>query len=260
MSAALVAQASHPMMSAIEVRSALNTNLLRRFVDPLPIPNVARPTGLRPDPEAPGRKIPYYRIEMSQFESRLHRDLKPTLQWGFAASVPGPTLETRSGEGLLVEWVNMLPKKHFLPIDVGLHGAEADQPEVRTVVHLHGGRTPAASDGYPEDWYVPGKSAICHYPSNQEAAMLWYHDHAMGINRLNIFAGLLGVFLVRDNAEAALNLPNGRHEIPLVIYDRSFTENAQLNYPVSSNPAATLGRGILRRYDVGQQDISLSRS
>src|SRR5215467_11358501 len=126
MSAALVAQASHPMMSAIEVRSALNTNLLRRFVDPLPIPNVARPTGLRPDPDDPGRKIPHYRIEMSQFESRLHRDLKPTLQWGFAASVPGPTLETHSGEGMLVEWVNMLPKKHFLPIDVGLHGAESD--------------------------------------------------------------------------------------------------------------------------------------
>jgi spore coat protein A len=138
----------------------------------------------------------------------------------------------------LVEWVNVLPKKHFLPIDVGLHGAEAGQPEVRTVVHLHGGRTPAASDGYPEDWYVPGKSAICHYPANQEAAMLWYHDHAMGINRLHVFAGLLGVLLVRDDAEAALNLPNGRHEIPLVVYDRSFTENAQLNYPVSNNPAA----------------------
>jgi spore coat protein A, manganese oxidase len=96
-----------------------------------------------------------------------------------------------------------------------------------------GGKTPPESDGYPDDWYVPGKSVVFHYPANQEAAMLWYHDHAMGINRLNIFAGLLGVFLVRDETEAALNLPTGKYEIPLVIYDRTFDENGQLDYPVS---------------------------
>ena len=229
--AALLAQASYPMMPVVQSRRALNTRLLARFVDPLTIPTVARPDGYRLDPA--GRRIPYHRIEMRQFESRLHRDLKPTVQWGYAACVPGPTLEVRSGEGVLVEWVNKLPGKHFLPIDNRLHGAEANQPEVRTVVHLHGGKTPPESDGYPDDWYVPGKSVVFHYPANQEAAMLWYHDHAMGINRLNIFAGLLGVFLVRDDIEQALNLPAGKYEIPLVIYDRTFDENGQLDYPVS---------------------------
>jgi spore coat protein A len=68
--------------------------------------------------------------------------------------------------------------------------------------------------------------------------MLWYHDHAMGINRLNIFAGLLGSFIVRDEVEAKLNLPAGEFEIPLILCDRSFDEDAQLNYPVSPRPGA----------------------
>lgn len=61
------------------------------------------------------------------------------------------------GQGVLVEWANELPAQHFLPIDRSIHGAGARTPEVRTVIHLHGGKVPAASDGYPEDWYLPGK-------------------------------------------------------------------------------------------------------
>ena len=57
------------------------------------------------------------------------------------------------------------------------------------------------SDGYPEDWYVPGQSRLYHYPNDQEAALLWYHDHAMGINRLNIYAGLFGLHVIRDARE-----------------------------------------------------------
>jgi spore coat protein A len=58
----------------------------------------------------------------------------------------------------------------------------------------------------------------------------------MGINRLNIFAGLLGLFLVRDSLERSLNLPRGKYEIPLVLYDRMFDPDGQLNYPVSQYP------------------------
>ena len=98
----------------------------------------------------------------------------------------------------MVEWANELPSKHFLPIDHHLDGAGLDVPEVRSVIHLHGGKTPPESDGYPEHWYMPGKSATCHYPNRQSACMLFYHDHAMGINRLNIYAGLMGLFFIRD--------------------------------------------------------------
>ncbi len=148
---------------------------------------------------------------MRETKAKLHRDLPATRLWTYGAAQggnwPGPTIETRSGQGLTVEWANELPGKHFLPIDHRLHGADAAKPEVRTVVHLHGGKTPPESDGWPEDWYTPGKSATYAYPNNQDPAMLWYHDHAMGINRLNIYAGLTGAYVIRDAKENSLNLP-----------------------------------------------------
>jgi spore coat protein A, manganese oxidase len=216
----------------------LNPHLLARYVDPLPIPSVARSSETRVSPSDVRIKVPYYRIEMRQFEVKLHRDLPPTLQWGYDSAVPGPTFETQSGQGLLVEWVNRLPGKHFLPIDHTLHGAEGDKPDVRTVVHLHGGRTPPQSDGYPLDWYVPGQSKTYYYPNRQDAATLWYHDHAMGINRLNILAGLFGLFIIRDDFEDSLKLPSGRFEIPLVLYDRMFETDGRLYYPVSARRGA----------------------
>jgi spore coat protein A len=201
----------------------------------LPLPETIQPTSHRSSPDNPAVQLPYYRVAMRQFESKVHRDLKPTRMWGYASSSPGPNFETRSGQGLLVEWVNELPETHFLPIDHTIHGAEADKPEVRAVVHLHGAKAPPESDGYPENWYVAGKSAVCHYPNRQEATMLWYHDHALGINRLNVFAGLFGAFFVRDEFEDSLNLPRGKYEIPLVLYDRIFDLEGQLNYPVSAD-------------------------
>jgi spore coat protein A len=218
--------------------STLDPNTLAKFVDPLPIPPLAKPDGYRPSPTNPAVKIPYFRQAMRPFEMRVHRDLKPTRMWGFSSQFPGPTFDVRSGQEILVEWVNELPDKHFLPMDHNLAGAGADQPEVRTVVHLHGGKAPPESDGYPEDWIAPGKSALYHYPNNQDAAMLWYHDHAMGINRLNIFAGLAGLYFLRDGVEDALHLPNGSYEVPLVISDRFFTPEGQLFYPVSGKADA----------------------
>ncbi len=66
--------------------------------------------------------------------------------------------------------------------------------------------------------------------------MLWYHDHAMGTSRLNLYAGMMGVFLLRDAHEESLNLPSGAYELPLILYDRIFDREGQLFYPVSPNP------------------------
>src|SRR6185437_14103304 len=116
-------------------------------------------------------KAPYYRVAMREIEAKLHRDLPPARLWTyggtFGGSWPGPTFETRSGQELLIEWANELPNRHFLPIDHRLHGAEADKPEVRAVVHVHGAKVRPESDGYPEDWYTPGKSVTYHYPNDQ---------------------------------------------------------------------------------------------
>ena len=174
---------------------------------------------------------------MREVVSRFHRDLPPARLWCYGGSSPGPTIETRSSQGLFINWPNELPARHFLPIDHSLHGAEASVPEVRGIVHVHGAKAPPESDGYPEDWYLPGKSRTYYYPNRQEPAALWYHDHTMGINRLNIYAGMFGLFLVRDKVEDALNLPSGRFEIPLAICDRSLRQDGQLDYPVSGDPA-----------------------
>ena len=216
----------------------LDTSALVRFVDPLPIPAVMKPAELRASPTDPTARVPYYRIAMRQFRAKVHRDVPATFLWGYDGTCPGPTIEARSGQPLLVEWSNELPNRHLLPIDYTLHGSEMGKPEVRTVVHLHGGRTPPESDGYPEHWFVPGQSATYYYPNQQEATALFYHDHAMGITRLNAVTGLMGLYLIRDDFEDSLNLPNGAHEIPLVIFDRSFRPDGQLFYPVSGKPGA----------------------
>ena len=205
-------------------KTLLDTSALTRYVDPLPIPPILKLSGQREGP---------VRIPMRQFQARVHRDVPPTTFWGYGGSWPGPTLEAHRGQPVRVEWVNELPQQHLLPVDHTLHGAEKDKPDVRTVVHLHGGRVPPDSDGYPESWFVPGRSATCHYPNQQEATTLFYHDHAMGITRLNAVAGLAGTYLVRDELEESLRLPRGAQEVPLVLCDRSFTRSGALHYPVS---------------------------
>ena len=212
--------------------------MLARYIDPLPIPAPAKRSGLRPSPTNPAMQVPYYRIAARQFQAQVHRDVPPSTFWGYEASCPGPTFEARRGQPLLVEWANELPHQHLFPIDHTLHGAEPDKPEVRTVVHLHGGRTGPESDGYPESWVTPGQSSISYYPNQQEAAGLFYHDHAMGITRLNAVAGLMGMYLIRDEFEDSLNLPKGPYEIPLIIFDRSFRPDGQIYYPVSGKPGA----------------------
>ena len=234
--AGLAARQTNTRRTAVTAPPLLKAESLERFVDPLPLPSVIRPKGNRPHPEHPATLIPYYHLAMRQLACKVHRDMKPTRVWGFGESFPGPTFETRSGEPILVEWANELPKNHFLPIDYSVHGADKSKPPVRGVTHLHGGKVPAKSDGYPEDWFVPGKSAVYLYPNNQEAAQLWYHDHALGITRLNVYAGLFGNFFVRDAFEDALNLPKGKYEISLTLCDRSFDLGHQLYYPVSPDP------------------------
>lgn len=235
-SGATAALAVHPSVSAFATQprgSTLDPSTLRPFLDPLPRLPLAKPSGLRMHD---GRQIPAYRLAMRAIAHRVHRDVPPGTWWSFGARFPGPTIEARRGQPISVEWVNHLPAAHFLPIDHTLAGAGRDVPEVRTVVHLHGGRVPPESDGRPDGWHVPGQSHIDLYPNDQDAAALWYHDHAMGIHRLNMLAGLFGLYLVRDDDEDALKLPSGVHEIPLILCDRSFRRDGQQLYPISGVP------------------------
>jgi spore coat protein A, manganese oxidase len=201
---------------------------LPSFVTPLSVPPVIRP-------RAGSGSVS---IRMVRFEHKAHRDLPHTTMWGYNGLWPGPTLEVRKGQPVAVRWSNHLPEKHFLPLDYTIHGEGQDMPEVRTVTHLHGARVLPASDGYPDAWVTgdgrngPVRAASpCQYPNDQSATTLWYHDHALGITRLNVYAGLAGFYLIRDPEEDRLQLPGGAYEVPLMIQDRSFAANGALLYP-----------------------------
>jgi Multicopper oxidase len=96
-----------------------------------------------------------------------------------------------------------------------------------SVVHIHGAVTNAASDGWTENLAVPGQQALDTYPNDQRAALLWYHDHVMGVTRFSVYAGLAGLWIVRDDRERELDLPEGPpYELPLLLTDRNFDTGA----------------------------------
>jgi spore coat protein A len=205
---------------------------LASYVTPLAIPSVISPR--------PG--APPVQIHMRPFRHQAHRDLPPTPMWGYNGMWPGPTFEVRKGQPISVKWTNQLPTKHFLPLDYTIHGEGQDVPEVRTVTHVHGARVMPDSDGYPDAWVTSdGRSGSvraadpCRYPNDQNATTLWYHDHSLGITRLNVYAGLAGFYIIRDPEEDKFNLPSGSYEIPLIIQDRSFSADGTLLYPPAPN-------------------------
>ncbi len=156
-----------------------------------------------------------------------------TTVFAYGGSVPGPTIRTRRGREAVVSHRNELP--------------------VPMVVHLHGGHTPHDSDGYPTDLVLPadrsyyerrmdgghgmaldagtGPERDYHYPMDQRAATLWYHDHRMGFTGPAVWYGLAGFHLNADDEEDALALPSGRHELLLMLADRSFGRDGEFLYP-----------------------------
>ena len=173
---------------------------------------------------------------------------------------PGATIVAKKNKMVKIKWQNKLinggsPLPHPFPVDKSIHwafqgtGLKLNVDGVPTVTHLHGGHTESDSDGLPEAWFTPNFVEVgdtfvkqnYRYHNDQEAGTLWYHDHALGITRLNVYAGLAGFYLLRDNNEQGFinndNLPSGDYEIEIVIQDRMFKRNGQLFYP--SNIDAT---------------------
>jgi spore coat protein A, manganese oxidase len=217
---------SHPLS---QLKTAAST--LTQFVDQLPI----MPT-LRPDPNG------VTHIRMLPALQKVHRDLPATPIWGYNGAWPGPTIEVRSGVPVKIKYHNdALPTTHPLPVDPTIHGAEADKPQVRNVVHAHGMKVMPESDGYPEAWISPDgiTGPVLYnpnpfvYPNDQPSTLLWYHDHTLGITRLNMIMGLAGAYIIRDAVEDSLNLPKGQFEIPLIMQDRLFNLDGTFLYPTA---------------------------
>lgn len=216
--------------------ASLVTNL-PRFVDPLPLLRK-----LAPYRRAKG--VRSYRVRMMEATHRMHSALPPARVWGYEGQYPGPVLEAFRGERVEITWENQLPAKHLFGVDPHIHGAMPPAPAVRTVPHLHGSRTSSESDGLPEKWFTPGKSVKYVYPNDQRAATLWYHDHAVGITRLNVYAGLSGFYLLRDEEEQRQDLPSGEYEIPLMLQDRTLDDAGQLVYAPTHDDGLKLPDGV----------------
>ncbi|GAA3452248.1 multicopper oxidase family protein [Dactylosporangium matsuzakiense] len=214
------------------------------FAVALPIPPVLRPARVDAEGE-------HYEIVQRVAAVEILPGLSTQI-WGYNGSLPGPTIVSRSGRPVTVLHRNELP--------------------VPTVAHLHGGRTPAASDGYPTDLLlaagstghaarmpamsdpqavITSGSRLYSYPLDQPAGTLWYHDHRMDFTGPSVWRGLAGFHLVTDAAEDAVPLPRGARDLPLMVMDRSFGPDGELLYPsvdpglVTPGVTGGFGAGVL---------------
>jgi len=216
---------------------------------------------------------PAYTISMSELDWQvLPRSYPKTTVWAYNQSYPGPTVVARRGVPVTVTYNNQLSNPRLLgvlPYDQTLHWADPlglgcmmRQPPpdcvaapsdpccaayagpVPTAVHLHGGEVASQFDGGPDSWFTadghvgPGYLGnVYTYPNAQEATTLFYHDHALGVTRLNVFAGLAGFYLIKDPANELANLPAGAQEVGLALQDRSFDTRGQWYFPrAGENP------------------------
>lgn len=155
-----------------------------------------------------------------------------TKMWTYDGMFPGPTIRRPSGTPTRVTFRNELPE------GVG-----------STTVHHHGNHSESRFDGQPDSHLIaPGAKFTYEYDfmergEPERAAFQWYHDHRMDVTGRNVWMGLAGMFVLDDDFDASLPLPKGKYDVPLMVVDRSFDENNQLDYKFSS--AGVLGDQIL---------------
>jgi spore coat protein A len=244
-----------------------NSNGLQKFVQPLrgvfPLdPNgipVAVPDGSR---AWGSQTAAHYTIDINQYTDTLHPDLGPTILRGYHSRANlggtppqrhlGGIIVAQKGKPVQITFQNNLTGDHPLPVDTTIMGA--DLGPNRVVPHLHGGEVPWISDGGPFAWFdnqggygssvqagpqnniyktlnpgLQAGQAEFYYPNRQSARFAWYHDHAVGITRLNAYAGIASGYIIRDAFEGFLRnlglpdfIENGGREIPLIFQDKIF--------------------------------------
>ncbi|MET0736420.1 MAG: multicopper oxidase domain-containing protein, partial [Microbacterium sp.] len=149
----------------------------------------------------------------------------PTL--GYDGTYLGPTLVASRGEDVRVVVANGLDEQ--------------------TTVHWHGMHLPAAMDGGPHTPIAAGETWQPQWTIDQPAATLWYHPHLHERTRAQVDAGLAGMFLIRDDAEAALALPReyGVDDVPVIVQDRSFNADGTFGNALGMQFDGVLGDTIL---------------
>jgi spore coat protein A len=197
---------------------------------------------------------------------------------GFVRNSPSPTIEATRGTPVNVAWVNGIYTPYLFATDPTLDWtnpnnmakpspegnitapiyppgyAQAQYP-VTIATHLHGAEVSAKYDGGPYNWvswnglHGPDyytytrtlrNAQVFHYDNLQDPGTLWFHDHAMGLTRSNVYSGLAGFYMLRDPADTvAPLLPSGKYEVPLAIQDRNFYTDGSLMFPSDAPPNPT---------------------
>ncbi|HRR40899.1 MAG TPA: multicopper oxidase domain-containing protein, partial [Syntrophales bacterium] len=157
------------------------------------------------------------------------------------ASLVQPLLPTDQ----TLDWANPLGTTGCVGTACGIY--LGPQP---AVPHIHGGEVEPAYDGGPDAWWTPtgivgsGSPAVSGsdratfiYPTQQQAGTIWFHDHALGVTRLNVFAGMAGLYIITDPGVEPAGMPAfPQYDIPLIIQDRSFDTLGRIFYNLASNP------------------------
>lgn len=222
--------------------------VLTKYLDAVPIPGAVVPTL--------NAATSFYELALTMANASysFHSELGSAQTFGYGgAPYLGPTIIARRGQPIKLTATNSLgphPMTFMVtPDPLNVHGVQPeDAAAPRTAVHLHGGYNRADSDGGPMEFFprhptdpaFQGNTYTYTYANDQQAANLWYHDHAYGITRANVYAGLAGFYLLRDEFDTGepgnpLGLPAGYglYEIPLVIQDKSFNADGTLFYAPS---------------------------
>lgn len=155
----------------------------------------------------------YYEITARRTTAEILRGVTTPVS-AYNGSYPGPTLQVRSGRTAVVKHTNALAGP--------------------TSIHTHGAYVDGDSDGHPSDPIAPGASKTYAFGNNQNARTMWYHDHVEHQTATNVYAGLSGFYLLRDDTEDALPLPRGEFDVPLCVQDRLFNSDGTLNYPADA--------------------------
>jgi spore coat protein A len=223
---------------------------LRPFLEPLPVLGHGLVVAA---PVAPDR----YSFTLREIRRQLHPDLPPTPVWSYddgsglagQAGSYGMLIVAATGTPVRVSFTHRLPETYpsWIPVDTRLTPMGN---QVRVMTHLHGGFVAAADDGSPAltpHGLGPGQTQTVLYPNaapQQSARLMWFHDHAMGATRLNVFAGLAGGYVLRDSFDTGtepnpVGIPGGAYEVPLVIQDRQFNPDGTFRYPTSTIAGVT---------------------
>ena len=138
------------------------------------------------------------------------------------ASVLGPTLRLSTGDSVVISVTNKL-----------------DEP---TTTHWHGADVPAEDDGGPHSIIGPGNTWVADFDVIQPAATLWYHPHAHGSTAEHVYRGAAGLMIIEDDNPATEALPAtyGVDDIPVIIQDRDFTEDGQLDFAIDQGENGNL--------------------